>query len=842
VVHPDSEAALAEHPGVLVRGDRRVGVRVDDRVVLEFDEAGRTSLGAITVGLTVDGVDLAQGVRPGRLGRRTVTGSFVARSGKSVGRHEYTHEELVVELTRDDGLSWELQVRLGVDGFAFRVALPRLAGHHRLDSDDTVVPLPPDGRAWVLDYQTWYETPRFGAAVGDLAGDYGFPVLVRLGGPDESRHALVTEAAIDGRFSGGHARIQDGELRLALADPAVELVRGPATPWRVVVFGGLDEIVASRLVDELAPPAPADRDGSWVRPGRAAWSWWSDFYSGAQLERQKHFVDAAARLGWEHLLIDCGWEETWVPEIVSYASRHGIQVNLWCVWHDLDGPQKLERLALWRSWGVAGIKVDFMESESKDRYRWYDAVLAETSRLGLMVNFHGSVIPRGWARTWPHVIGYEAIRGSEYYVFYNDTPLTAAHNVIQPFTRNVVGAMDYTPVAFGAPGRATSDGHELGLAIAFECGITNFADSVDAYLSRPAAARLLAELAPAWDETVLLAGTPDTEAIVARRAGDRWFVGGIATGEPRTLRIPLDRLDVGAVRVFVVGDALDGEPGRGLAAHEVRLSAGQPLEVALDRDGGFAAVLVADGGSLFRAEPRVPTAAPHRPAALLELVGGEVEFAVDPAARLRVPPGWRSEELGGGRHRVVADPDLPPGAAGVVAIEVDGPVHGVPVVTHVRAIRPLEAGIVELSTLPMLAFTNEFGPVERDQSNGGGNPGDGIPQSIAGEPHERGFGVSTPSRIDLPLLGRAARVRVHVGVDDETPGTLALARVLGDGVELARTEVVAGRAATLLDVEVSGIGILSLVTEPVGPADTSPAHVDWASGLVEVAPSDLHTT
>ena len=113
-----------------------------------------------------------------------------------------------------------------------------------------------------------------------------------------------------------------------------------------------------------------------MRPGRAAWSWWSDFYSGAQLEQQKHFVDVAAELGWEHLLIDCGWEETWVPEIVAYASLRGIQVHLWTVWHDLDGPEKLARLALWRSWGVAGIKVDFMESESKDRYRWYDSVLA----------------------------------------------------------------------------------------------------------------------------------------------------------------------------------------------------------------------------------------------------------------------------------------------------------------------------------------------------------------------------------------------------------------------------------------------------------------------------------
>lgn len=842
MVNDTSPTALADGVAVLDRDGWVARVEVGDGVRLAVEAEGLPVLRDVHLGLRVDGVDIADGARLGRATRRTVSGSWAAVSGKAVGDHAYEHEELVVELRRDDGLDWQLHLRLAPDGVAFRYVLADLAGHHRLDADLTVLPLPRDGRAWVLDYQTWYETPRRGVEVADLEGHLGFPMLVRLGDAAESRHALLTEAAIDGRFSGAHPRVADAAVHLELADAAVELVRGPATPWRVVALGSLADLVATRLVDELAPAAPADRRADWVRPGRAAWSWWSDFYSGAQLEDQKHFVDVAAQLGWEHLLIDCGWEETWVPEIVAYASLRGIQVHLWTVWHDLDGPEKLARLALWRSWGVAGIKVDFMESESKDRYRWYDTVLAETARLGLMVNFHGSVIPRGWARTWPHVLGYEAIRGSEYYVFYNDTPLSAAHNVIQPFTRNIVGAMDYTPVAFGAPGRATSDGHELGLAIAFECGITHFADSVDAYLARPAAARMLAELAPVWDETVLLAGSPDTEAVVARRSGDRWFVGAIATGEARTLRVPLERLGLGAARAWVVGDALDAEPGRGLRHREEVLAPGATLDVELDRDGGFAAVLVADGAPLFRAEPRAAAAAPVIAAPVVELaIDGTAEFAVGPTARLRVPPGWRSESLGGGRHRVVADPGLRPGALGVVTVEEDGALPTVPRVGHVRVIRPLEPGTVVLSTLPMLAFTNESGPAERDLSNGGGNPADGLRQHIAGTPYDDGFGVSTPSRVDLPLRGRGARLRIEVGVDDETPGTAATARVLGDGVELARADVAAGAAAITLDVDVTGVDILSLVTEPRDPA-AAPAHVDWAAGRLDVAPTDLHTT
>lgn len=402
------------------------------------------TVGTVALGIGVDGTELGSGSTVVRSAELPVVEEWLAHSGKARGNHLVDHRELRVELRHAvTGRDWVVRVRVSADGVAVRYALPELQGTAVVTSDHTSVDLAGYERAWVLDYQTWYEMPRVGVDLTDLtSGAYGFPFLARSG----ADYLLVTESGIDGRYSGAHGTTVGTTLRFQTAE-AVEVARGDVTPWRVFVVGELADIVESLFVDELAPAVrPELVRAEWIRPGRAAWSWWSDFYSGAQLEQQKRFVDAAAELSWEHLLIDCGWEETWVPEIVSYASRRGIQVHLWTVWHDLDGPGKLGKLALWRSWGVAGIKVDFMESESKDRYRWYDSVLQETARLGLMVNFHGSVIPRGWARTWPHVIGYEAIRGSEYYVFYNDTPLTAEHNVIQPFTRNVVGAMDYTPV------------------------------------------------------------------------------------------------------------------------------------------------------------------------------------------------------------------------------------------------------------------------------------------------------------------------------------------------------------------------------------------------------------
>ncbi|MEU6860706.1 glycoside hydrolase family 97 catalytic domain-containing protein [Glycomyces sp. NPDC046736] len=777
---------------------------------------GRAGLGTVRLGLTLDGIDLDTGSELVRSTERELAEAWTARSGKAAGTHHYSHLEQVHELRHSGGLEWQVHVRSSADGIAVRYAAPRLEGHRRLDADRTRLDLDPAARVWALDYQTWYETPRFGADLAGLApGAYGFPFLARTG----EAHVLVTESGIDGRFSGAHAQVDGRTLTFSTADASTEVTRGPLTPWRVFLTGGLAQIVESRFVDELAPaPYDSAADFSWVRPGRAAWSWWSDFYSGAQLERQRHFVDAAARLGWEHLLIDCGWDETWVPEIVAYASRRGVQVHLWAVWHDLDGPEGLAKLALWRSWGVAGIKVDFMESESKDRYRWYDTILAETARLGLHVNFHGSVIPRGWARTWPQVIGYEAIRGSEYYVFYNDTPLSASHNVIQPFTRNVAGAMDYTPVAFSAPGRTTSDGHELALSVVFECGITHFADDVDAYLDRPDAARFLAELAPRWDETLLLAGDPDREAVIARRWGERWFIGCIATGEARRITVPLGR--IGSGQAWIAGDG----PAETRTVQD-------EFTVDIAENGGFAAIFAPAGVPLFQATERPELAPPAvEPAVQLAGLDGTAELRTEPGAALRLPPGWAADDLGGGRWRVRALRGLAPGRAGVVTVEVPGtdlPALDVPVVSHARIVGPLPEGTHQVSAMSMTAFTNESGPVERDRSNGGGNPGDGLPMRVAGESFEDGLGASTPSRIDLYPGGTATRLTVRVGIDDETPGTAARVSVHGDGREIAAAEIRSGEPALALDLPLEGVRTLSLRSDAL-PELPEPAHVDWA--------------
>lgn len=587
----------------LVRGHLAVSITAgaDQATEVGIERDGREVLPPIRLGLIVDDAPLGGDSELVGWEVEPVVETFTMRTGKAAGFHVAHHEQAVATLRdRSTGRVWAVLLRVGDDGVAFRYRLPGDTPAPRVGDELTRLALPADCRVWPLEYQTYYETPRFGADSPEIAaGHYGFPFLLRRADGD---CILLTEAAIDGRFSGAHAIIGDPcddggrPLVVGAAESGLETPGGAELPWRVLIVGELETIVQSNLVDELAPCASAALERApWVRPGRAAWSWWSDPDSPADPVAQCRFVDFAAGHHWEYVLIDAGWDASWAPEVIAYARRRGVGVFLWSHWEDLPrGQASAEVLARWKSWGASGVKVDFMESESRERYRWYDWIIAETARLELMVNVHGSVIPRGWARTYPHVMTYEAIRGAEYYIMDMPSP-TAAHNVIQPFTRNVVGSMDYTPVTFGprAADRETSDGHELALSVAFESGITHFADDVGEYDARRLVTAFLDRLPSSWQETRLLGGDPDREAVIARRSGSTWFIGCIASGAARTVTVPIGRLFDDSCDVWIVSDDPTSSAGRGFVERATRASAGESIDVHVAHNGGFVAIATA---------------------------------------------------------------------------------------------------------------------------------------------------------------------------------------------------------------------------------------------------------
>ena len=803
---------------------------------------GRPVLAPAPVGLRTTDADLTSGLRVVDRRERTVTDRYTMTTGKQRER-SVRMSELRLSLRGTDDAAVDLVVRVAPDGVAYRYELPAEA---TVTGEASTFTLPSDAPAWLLPYNAWYEQNRVATtASGAATGDYGNPSLFEVG----DDFVLLTESDVDGRYSGSRLTHTAGSpsYQVALADAQVTTRR---TAWRTAIIGDLATVTESTLVDDLATPAKF-RDTSWIEPGKVAWSWLSEHSSPSNFERQKQFVDFAARNGWPAVLVDEGWSADWVPTLVRYARARGVEILLWFHWNRLDTAEERDSvLPLAKSWGVRRVKLDFMESDTQARYQWYDAVLAKTAELRLMVNFHGSTIPHGLARTWPHLMTMEAVRGAENYP-------PAANNPVQAFTRNVVGSMDYTPVSLDVGTREASVAHEIALPVVYESGWQHFADKPEAYERFPEALRFLNQVPSSWDDTKYVAGHPSQGAVLARRADDRWFVGAISAGAPRTVTAPLRFLGGGRWLVEVVQDG-PGERGDVVRSTQV-LRSSDTLSVPVTENGGFAAVACryTPGRTTCdeQARPVPATAVTVDPVAVDAETGSTFEvtgtFTVDNGVARDVrlsagaPDGWtvngpvvRRPKMGAGesvtgRWTVTVGP-----GQGFVDVPVyatfdgsDGPqwsdrVH-VETAVEVFVPPPPLTGTPFVSDLTFVAETNGWGPVERDRSVNESNGGDGNPLTIDGMVYEKGLGTHAPASVSVYLGGRCRTFTSLIGLDDETtePGSVTF-QVLTDDTVLFDSGVVRPGPAIPVSVDTTGARMLTLRVTDGGDGKNFD-HADW---------------
>jgi hypothetical protein len=260
----------------------------------------------------------------------------------------------------------------------------------------------------------------------------------------------------------------------------------------------------------------------------------------------------------------------------------------------LTHESRVEEFTRLRKLGFAGVKIDFFESEKQNMIRYYLAILEDAAKFEMLVYFHGCIVPRGWARTYPNLMTYEAVRGAEWYNNGPEFTATAPeHNTILPFTRNVVGAMDYTPVTFTNSQfpHLTSYGHELALSVVFESGLQHFADRPEGYSLLPDAPKtFLKEVPNAWDETRLLDGYPGKDLIMARRKGAAWYLGGISAElREKTKTIRFDFLQDGVKYKLTL--IADGRHDKDFNTQYLVIDKNSSIDVRLLRRGGFAAVV-----------------------------------------------------------------------------------------------------------------------------------------------------------------------------------------------------------------------------------------------------------
>ena len=528
------------------------------------------------IGLAAGSRCLPEGFDPAGRTRSRISQRYTTPAGKRRD-HRYRARRLVLRFRRG-GSRLAVELRASDDGIAYRTTLTGPA-RRGVTGECSAFTAPRAARAWLQRYGTSYERPYLpGRLANAPGGSVGFPALLSTA----AGWALLSESGIGADQPAARLRLRSGVLHLRRPPLGRGLAR-LRTPWRVAVIGSLATIVESDLVDDLAPPAAGD--WSWVRPGRVAWSWWSDGASPADFARQRQYVDFAARMGWEYVLVDEGWDASWMPALTAYARERGVGVLLWSRWDALATPARRDALlSQWRDWGVAGVKLDFMQSDSAQRMSWYRGVARAAAARRLVVDFHGATAPRGMSRTWPNVLTQEAVLGAESYKRDAAVQASPEHNATLPFTRNAIGPMDYTPVTFSTPRRRTTLAHELALSVVFASGLQHFADSPEAYAAQPLAERWLREVPVAWDETRLLAGRPGESATIARRAGDRWYVGAIRAGAGRTVELPLGFLERG--RAYAAETIEDG-PGGALATRTQQVTAAGTLRVTTAADGGY---------------------------------------------------------------------------------------------------------------------------------------------------------------------------------------------------------------------------------------------------------------
>jgi alpha-glucosidase len=536
--------------------------------------------------------------------------------------HRVRGRERTITVANASGARLQVVLRAHDDGVAFRYRFPESDATPKTVLEEYTGFRVPKSRAWIQAqakaerytpaYEDFYNEMPSGTAA-PLKEGWLFPALFKT---DTGQWLLLHESGLDGEYCASHLaqNADEGVYRIQFPDAAegrgIGEVNPTSTlpwtmPWRVVMVGDdAGRILESDLVLDLSPPSRI-KDTAWIKPGRASWSWWSASNSPKHASQLNAFVDFAAEMRWEYSLVDANWnlmESGRIQDVIAHAKEKSTGLLLW---YNSGGPHNdvteapRERMfarevrrgefAKLRDWGIRGVKVDFWQSDKQDRIRQYRDLLADAAEFNILINFHGSTIPRGWSREFPHLMTMEGVAGGEQYKFKEDFSARAAwHNAVLPFTRNVVGPMDYTPVTFTDHKfpRVTTSAHELALAVVFESGIQHFADSVEAYGALPDEPKaLLRDIPAAWDETRALDAAPGETVVVARRRGSAWYVGGINGREtPQDVRVSLAFLGPGTWRGTIIGD---GDSDRDFRSDSKPLTSKEEVPIGMRARGGF---------------------------------------------------------------------------------------------------------------------------------------------------------------------------------------------------------------------------------------------------------------
>jgi alpha-glucosidase len=622
-----------------------VGTSSENQPTYAVNFQGRPVLAPSPLGLDLEkGGRLSYGIAATGSSTRSGEDSYTLHGKERTVRDRYNELSVDYEEPAKQGLAprrMQIVFRAYDDGAAFRYripAQPALAATNVI-SEMTRFDFARDYQCWGSNlgrFGTSHET-EFDPVRASMLREqnlYDAPFVCKTG--DGQTTLALAEADlrnwggmyIQGRGDGGlGAQIKvsphlDNPYLIATTRIGSDIV----SPWRVVMLADQPaKLIESTIVTSLNP-AP-DFDASWVKPGKSAWDWWNGptvagvKTSGTNDETVKRFIDFASESRLQYMLIDEGWymgaggggtvrpgvditrtiPEINLPELVEYGRQRGVGLWLWLNWKAFDA-QMDEALDLYQKLGIKGIKIDFMDRDDQPMVDWYHRVLRKAAEHKLLVNFHGAYHPTGLVRTYPNYLTQEGVMGAEYNKW--SRRVTPRHNVTLPFTRMLLGPMDYTPGGFrnrtpetfqiqsAPPFVQTTRGQALAMYVVYESPFGVVADTPNAYEGEPGL-DFLSAVPTTWDETRAIAGDVGEYIVLARRKGSDWYVGAMTNETGRTIELPLDFLGSGR---FAATSWTDGDTPTALNVQRFSVGADRkPVTLRLAPAGGAALRFTAEG-------------------------------------------------------------------------------------------------------------------------------------------------------------------------------------------------------------------------------------------------------
>lgn len=544
--------------------------------------------------------------------------------------NNYTANRMIIHLQNANGKKLDIIFQVSNDGVAFRYFFPDKTNDAKTIKEeltsfhfDTAAraflqPMQIAKSGWEHSnpaYEEHYQQNISVTGTSTYGAGWVYPALFHY----RDNWILITESFLDSNYCGTRLQSQspDGEYRIGFPDPR-EVVTGKGylprsrlpfySPWRVIAIGSLKTIAESTLGTDVAKPA-IKIDPSFIKPGKSSWSWIMSKDDSIVYTEQIRYIDFAAKMNWQYCLVDAAWDQKIgydkIKELADYAASKNIGLLLWYNssgdWNTvkytpksklLTHEDRVKEFARLKQMGIKGVKIDFFGGDGQSMIKYYIDILNDAAQFQLLVNFHGATLPRGWQRTYPDLLTMEAIKGFEYVTFdQHNADAEANHAAMLAFTRNAFDPVDFTPmnlykIETSKVQRKTTSAFELATSIIFLSGIQHFATSPAGMEYMPDyVQQFLRELPVRWDEVKFIEGYPGKYVVLARKAGNKWYVACInGENSERTIN-----LDLGSFKKQKGVLITDGTEPLTFSTEKIQLNLKKQIPVK--PQGGFVMVL-----------------------------------------------------------------------------------------------------------------------------------------------------------------------------------------------------------------------------------------------------------